>query len=146
MQEISYVYILASGFKHLYIGVTTELELRILQHKSDSHLDSFTARYNIKDLVYFERFADVPSAIAREKQLKRWSRIKKIRLIVAENPTWRDLSEDWGTPIQPFREQDLNLPASFHPAKQSNPLAEVEIQGSLRCGGKSAASGRDDVI
>jgi putative endonuclease len=113
MQEISYVYILASGFKHLYIGVTIELELRVLQHKNSSHPGSFTARYNIKDLVYFERFADLPSAIAREKQLKRWSRIKKIHLIVAENPTWRDLSEDWGKPIEPFREEDLNPPASF---------------------------------
>ncbi|HZY72611.1 MAG TPA: GIY-YIG nuclease family protein [Edaphobacter sp.] len=113
MQEISYVYILASGFKRFYIGVTTELELRVLQHKNDFHPDSFTARYNIKDLVYFERFADLPSAITREKQLKRWSRIKKIRLIVAENPTWRDLSEDWGQPIEPFQEQNLNSPASF---------------------------------
>ncbi len=113
MQEISYVYILASGFKHLYIGVTTELELRVLQHKNGSSPTSFTARYNIRDLVYFERFADVHSAIAREKQLKRWSRIKKIRLIVAENPTWRDLSEDWVKPIEPFREQDLKRPVSF---------------------------------
>ncbi len=86
MHEISYVYILASGFKHLYIGVTTEIEIRIQQHKNNSYPDSFTTRYNIKDLVYFERFGDIASAITREKQLKRWSRIKKIRLIVAENP------------------------------------------------------------
>ncbi len=114
MHEISYVYILASAFKHLYIGVTAEIEHRILQHKNHSFPDGFTARYNIKDLVYFERFADLPSAIARKKQLKRWSRIKKIRLIVAENPTWRDLSADWGKPIEPFQEKNLNPPTSFH--------------------------------
>ncbi|GGG66603.1 GIY-YIG nuclease family protein [Edaphobacter dinghuensis] len=111
MPEISYI--LASGFKHLYIGVTTELEHRILQHKNGSFPDSFTERYNIKYLVYFERFADLSSAITREKQLKRWSRIKKLRLIVNENPTWRDLSEDWGKPIEPFREENLKPPLSF---------------------------------
>jgi putative endonuclease len=113
MQEISYVYILASGFKHLYIGVTTELELRLLQHKNGTYPGSFTSRYNITDLVYFERFADLHSAIAREKQLKRWSRIKKIRLIVAENPAWRDLSEDWGRPMEAFQEQDVKPPGTF---------------------------------
>jgi putative endonuclease len=113
MREISYIYILSNGFKRLYIGVTANLDLRIRQHRNEVDPDSFTARYNIKDLVYFERFSDIESAIAREKQLKRWSRIKKIRLIVAENPTWRDLSEDWGRPIEPFREEDLKPPRSF---------------------------------
>ena len=113
MQEISYVYILASGFKHLYIGVTTEIEYRILQHKNNTYPNSFTARYNIKDLVYFERFADLASAITREKQLKRWSRVKKIALIVAQNPTWRDLSEDWHKPVEPFNEQNLRPPKTF---------------------------------
>ena len=113
MQEISYVYILASGFKRLYIGVTTEIEQRIMQHKNNTCPDSFTARYNIKNLVYFERFADLPSAITREKQLKRWSRVKKIALIVAENPTWRDLSMDWYQPTEPFKEQDLRPPTTF---------------------------------
>ena len=113
MPEVAYVYILASGFKHLYIGVTTELEVRILQHRNGSFPGSFTDRYNIKHLVYVERFADLPSAITREKQLKRWSRIKKIRLIVNENPAWRDLSENWGKPIEPFREESLRPPLSF---------------------------------
>ena len=113
MQEISYVYILASGLKHLYIGVTTELENRIQQHKNGSYANSFTARYKINRLVYFERFADLHSAITREKQLKRWSRIKKIRLIVEENPAWRDLSEDWGKPVKPFREEDVRPPVGF---------------------------------
>jgi putative endonuclease len=121
MQEISYVYILASGFKRLYIGVTTEIEHRTLQHQNKAHPSSFTARYNMKDLVYFERFADLPSAITREKQLKRWSRIKKIRLIVATNPTWRDLSKDWGEPIKPFSEQDLKPPTTFPSPQNTSP-------------------------
>jgi hypothetical protein len=52
----------------------------------------------------FERYVDIRDTIAREKQLKRWSRIKKTRLIVAMNPDWKDLSEEWGKPIEPFRE------------------------------------------
>jgi putative endonuclease len=118
MQEISYIYILASGFKHLYIGVTSNLDIRIRQHKNETDPDSFTARNNMKDLVYFERFADINSAIAREKQLKRWSRIKKIRLIVAENPTWRDLS------IHPNRSPPTNLPLLL-PCVYSNPHPNV---------------------
>jgi len=102
MIEFGYVYILASGFKHLYIGVTSHLELRVGQHKDGTYPCSFTDRYNIKQLVYFERFAQMQTAIAREKQLKRWSRVKKIRLVVAENPEWRDLSEEWGGGIEPF--------------------------------------------
>ncbi len=102
MEKHGYVYILASGFKHLYIGVTSSLERRVWQHKNGIYAAAFTARYNIKQLVYFEHFASMDTAIAREKQLKRWSRIKKIQRIVAANPDWRDLSLDWGRPVQPF--------------------------------------------
>jgi putative endonuclease len=98
MDEIAYVYILASDFHKLYIGVTSEIEIRIAKHKDEADASSHTARYNIKKLVYFERFSAMGAAIAREKQLKRWSRIKKIRLIVAQNPTWQDLSADWSKP------------------------------------------------
>jgi putative endonuclease len=103
--EQAYVYILASSFKHLYIGITTEIEVRIRQHKNHTYPNSFTARYKIDQLVYLERYALVTTAIAREKQLKRWSRIKKIRLIVSQNPTWQDLSEEWGKPIAPYVEK-----------------------------------------
>jgi putative endonuclease len=100
--EFGYVYILASGFKHLYIGVTSHLEVRVGKHKDGTYPCSFTERYNIKQLVYFERFAEMQTAIAREKQLKHWSRVKKIRLIVAENPAWRDLSAEWGESVELF--------------------------------------------
>jgi putative endonuclease len=101
MQKQAYVYILASTFQKLYIGVTTEIEIRIKQHKEGRFEDSFTSRYKIDRLVYIERFTEISPAIAREKQLKRWSRIKKIRLIVSQNPTWQDLSQEWGIPIEP---------------------------------------------
>src|ERR1700730_1453277 len=96
MVEQAYVYIMASSFQRLYIGITTEIEVRISQHKNGAYPDSFTTRYKIDKLVYFETFARIPEAIAREKQLKNWSRIKKLRLIVAQNPKWQDLSADWG--------------------------------------------------
>ncbi len=102
MEKTGYVYILASGFKHLYIGVTSNLERRVAQHKAGTYTAAFTERYNIKQLVYFERFGGLDTAIAREKQLKRWSRVKKIRLIVASNPDWADLSAAWGTPVEAF--------------------------------------------
>jgi putative endonuclease len=89
LPEQAYVYILASSFQRLYIGITTDFETRMRQHKSHEHPTGFTARYNIDKLVYYECYALVIQAVAREKQLKRWSRIKKIGLIVALNPTWQ---------------------------------------------------------
>jgi putative endonuclease len=109
---IAYVYILSGDSKRLYIGVTSQIEIRMKQHKENRFPDSFTARYNIKRLVYFERFGDINEAIAREKQLKRWSRIKKIALIVSTNPDWCDLSADWGRPIKPF-DGKLRPPTTF---------------------------------
>lgn len=113
MYQYAYVYILASVFKRLYIGVTTRLEQRVWEHKNKVHPESFTARYSINQLVYVERFANVGSAISREKELKRWLRKKKIALIVASNPDWRDLSLEWGKAIEPFREENLRPPTRF---------------------------------
>ncbi len=106
LAEYAYVYILANTFKHLYIGITTNLMKCVAQHKDSDAPDSFTARYKINQLVYFERYATIPTAIAREKQLKRWSRIKKINLIVQQNPTWQDLSLEWLQPIQLYQWPD----------------------------------------
>ncbi len=102
MPEYAYVYILANGFKKLYIGITTDLEQRIAQHKAKKHPDSFTARYRIDQLVYYERFTLISAAIAREKHLKGWLRIRKVALIVAANPTWRDLSTEWSKPMKAY--------------------------------------------
>jgi putative endonuclease len=94
-----YVYILTNRSKTLYVGVTSDLVRRVWQHKNHAYA-GFTDRYAIDCLVWFETYGDVHAAIAREKQIKGWTRAKKMALIVATNPTWRDLSEDWGKPIQ----------------------------------------------
>jgi putative endonuclease len=87
-----FVYILASRSRTLYIGVTNDLRRRVEQHRAGK-MGSFTKRYEITRLVYFERFDHVVNAIAREKELKRWTRSRKIELIEAENSTWDDLFE-----------------------------------------------------
>ena len=89
-----YVYLLASDSGTLYIGVTNDLKRRLWEHKLGRH-PGFTQHYRINKLVYFETTGDVRSAIAREKQLKSWSRAGKIRLIEKHNPDWRDLSLNW---------------------------------------------------
>ncbi len=89
-----HVYILASSSAVLYTGVTNHLERRVAE-RGQKLLSAFSKRYNITRLVYFEAFGDVRAAIAREKQLKRWRRDKKVALIEKTNPKWRDLSEDF---------------------------------------------------
>jgi putative endonuclease len=77
-----------------YIGVTSELENRVWQHKNKVY-DGFTSKYEINKLVYYEEYQWIHDAIAREKQLKGGSRQKKIDLIIAANPGWNDLSDGW---------------------------------------------------
>jgi len=90
-----YVYILTNKANTvLYIGVTSDIEHRVWQHKQKV-FQGFTSRYNCNKLVYFEEFQWIHDAIAREKQLKAGSRQKKIDLIVKENLSWSDLSEKW---------------------------------------------------
>jgi putative endonuclease len=100
--EYGYVYILSNGYKKLYIGVTSRLKVRVQQHKKRVDPTCHTARYNINQLVHFETFTTITAAIAREKQLKGWLRVRKVELIVANNPEWRDLSADWEQQIEPF--------------------------------------------
>ena|SRR5271156_6423508 len=89
------VYILSSCSRTLYVGVTKDLRIRMLQHR-EGRPGSFTARYNIDRLVYFERFQYILNAIAREKELKDWNRARKIALIESVNPTWEDLAAGLG--------------------------------------------------
>ncbi|HVJ63434.1 MAG TPA: GIY-YIG nuclease family protein [Tahibacter sp.] len=85
------VYILASAPNGtLYVGVTSDLIKRTWEHKSDL-VEGFTTKYQVHDLVWYERHETMESAIVREKTLKEWQRNWKIRLIVQSNPTWRDL-------------------------------------------------------
>ena len=87
-----YVYMMASNNNHaLYIGVTNNLSRRVYEHKTGI-LAGFTEKYNVHKLVWCESCHDIKSAIAREKQLKRWSRSKKEMLINKMNPEWSDLS------------------------------------------------------
>ena len=94
-----YVYILASRSRTLYVGVTNDLIRRMCQHRSGV-FGGFSSDYKIRRLVYFEQHGWIGQAIAREKQLKRWRREKKVWLIERENPTWEDLSDDWFKPIK----------------------------------------------
>jgi putative endonuclease len=96
-----YVYIMTNRSRNFYIGVTSKLQIRTLQHK-DGEFGGFTSKYKLDRLVYFEVFSDIRTEISREKQLKGWSRIKKIGLIVSINPTWKDLSEEWGKSFLPL--------------------------------------------
>ena len=89
-----YVYIMTNRSKTLYTGVTSKLEKRVYEHKHGL-TGGFTSKYKVDRLVYFERFANVRSAIAREKQIKGMSRLKKMALIVSMNPESKDLSEGW---------------------------------------------------
>ena len=90
-----FVYILASKRNGtLYIGVTSNLEKRIFEHKNKL-IKGFTEKYNLKILVYYEITSDINSAIRREKQLKKWNRKWKLELIEKSNPKWTDLSEGW---------------------------------------------------
>lgn len=93
-QKTYYVYILANISKTIYVGFTNDLHRRVWEHRAKQR-DSFTRDYNITMLVYFEASTWVDDAIAREKQIKRWSRSKKIWLIEQENPGWLDLAADW---------------------------------------------------
>lgn len=89
-----FVYILASNSGTLYIGVTSNLHKRAWEHKNKLR-KGFTEVHEIHRLLYWEEFVDIRNAIAREKQLKGWSRKKKVALLEKKNPAWRDLSKDW---------------------------------------------------
>jgi putative endonuclease len=94
MQLGGWVYILTNRPNGtLYVGVTSDLVLRMAQHR-DGTFEGFSKEYGLKRLVYAERHDDIAGAIAREKRLKTWLRAWKVRLIVAENPDWRDLAEE----------------------------------------------------
>jgi putative endonuclease len=85
-----YVYIMASRSRVLYTGVTNDLDARVAQHKGRL-IPGFTSKYRVTRLVHFEEFTHVRDAIAREKQIKSWTRAKRLRLIENTNPYWTDL-------------------------------------------------------
>ena len=94
MDKSCYVYILASKRNGtLYIGITSNLIKRVWEHKEEL-VESFTKKYNVKKLVYYEQYNDPENAIKREKRLKKYARKWKLELIEKENPKWRDLYYD----------------------------------------------------
>jgi putative endonuclease len=118
------VYIMASRSHRFYVGVTNDIERRVREHKAHV-VESHTAKYNIERLVWYETHGDVGVAIAREKQLKGWVREKKIRLIESLNPTWQDLSEEWGKPLLPLRANRRSFDSG---AKTSPPPLRMTIK------------------
>jgi putative endonuclease len=94
MREVFHVYITASKSRVIYVGMTNDLARRVREHK-EKGTQSFTNRFNVDRLVWFEEHGGPRSAIAREKQIKGWVRVKKIALIEAKNPQWKDLSIDF---------------------------------------------------
>jgi putative endonuclease len=92
-----YVYIMASHSGVLYTGVTSDLNKRVGEHK-EGQIPGFTKRYKVNRLVYYESFNDVNAAIAKEKQIKRWRREKKVALVESINRDWNDLARE----ISPF--------------------------------------------
>jgi len=102
-EHVYYIYILSNKNNNvLYTGVTNNLERRMLEHKSKIN-SGFTSKFNCSKLLYYEEFQWIDEAIAREKQIKGGSRLKKIKLINTHNPNWEDLSIDW------FSNQDIAL-------------------------------------
>jgi putative endonuclease len=89
-----FVYILASKTRRLYVGVTNDLVRRAWEHRTGA-IPGFTRRYGINRLVYFETMVEPAQAIAREKQIKDYARVKKVAMINSVNPGWNDLAELW---------------------------------------------------
>ncbi|MFA5322244.1 MAG: GIY-YIG nuclease family protein [Smithella sp.] len=89
-----YLYIVASKKNGtLYIGVTGDLVKRTYEHKQNA-IDGFTKKYNVHNLVYYETYKDIEEAILREKQMKKWNRKWKVRIIEENNPEWKDLYKE----------------------------------------------------
>ena len=89
----AFVYIMSNKSHRLYTGVTADLVNRVREHKEGSYPNGFTARYRFTRLVYLEARATLAQAAAREKQIKAWTRARRVALIQKENPNWLDLSD-----------------------------------------------------
>ena len=99
--HIYFVYLLASRRNGtLYCGVTNNVQRRMAEHRAGK-AESFTRRYGVTQLVWFEAHSDINEAILQEKRIKKWNRAWKIVMIEAVNPGWRDLAVDLGLPVLP---------------------------------------------
>ena len=98
----------------LYTGLTNDIERRVHQHKTKA-VQGFTSRHHVDRLVYYEETDDIGAAIAREKQIKGWTRARKIALINSFNPRWIDLAETWFARDDPVTPQRMSIPATPPP-------------------------------
>ena len=139
--KIYFVYIMTNRSKTLYTGVTNSLIRRVREHKQRIG-SGFTSKYKLDRLVYYERFEDVHRAIGREKQIKGWSRLKRIALIVSINPAWRDLSLEWYERHAYQPDSPVLLPAS--PTVSSRGPRFLRAEGSMHFAGSTAATSAID--
>ena len=100
-EKLFYVYVMASRSRTLYVGFTSDLYVRVQQHRKGTY-EGFSSENNCRRLVSSETYTDPITAMAGEKQIKRWRGEKKLFLIEQSNPTWIDLSADWGTLSNPY--------------------------------------------
>ena len=112
-----YVYIMASISRVIYVGVTGFLMARVLRHRAGEG-GGFTRKYRVHRLVYFHTFHNIGDAIARETEIKKWRREKKVALIEARNPTWEDLAEGWGAPAVMRVERKAGSSPGFQPGSE----------------------------
>jgi|SRR5882724_3078392 len=122
--KLYYTYILASDSGTFYIGFTGFLEQRVFQHKEKS-IEGFTKKYGVHRLLHFESFDEGHRAMARETQLKGWTRAKKIALIEKNNPQWKDLSADW------YRDINEGF-AKFRRSLEKRDSSTSRAKGALR--------------
>jgi putative endonuclease len=108
-----FVYIMSNASKTLYIGVTNNLDRRLYEHR-EKISDSFTKKYNITKLVYYEQFGDIKQAIQRETSLKGWLRKKKVDVITSMNPLWKDLSAEWNVSADDKSQAAESSDSSLH--------------------------------
>jgi putative endonuclease len=136
-----YVYIMASRSLNFHPGVTNSIYRRALQHKT-AEIGGFTKRYNINRLVYYETFEHIGNAIAREKQVKAWTRAKRLALIKSINPTWQDLAEGRGTEaelqIPRFARDDKSLDEGESLSSQKKEVVGTDEATSLQIKNKIA--------
>jgi len=130
-----YVYIMTNRPRShvLYVGVTGDLTRRVFQHKNKL-VNGFTSRYNLTRLAYYECFFYSDAAIAREKEIKRWRRSKKIKLIESMNPRWDDLAERWSEvykPTTPSAPREIPRPAGENAGLRDD---AVSMEGNKQLG------------
>ena len=112
-----YVYIMASKSRVIYVGMTGFLMARVLRHRGGEG-GAFTRKYRVHRLVYVESFQNVENAIARETEIKKWRREKKVALIVGENRTWEDLAAGWGEPAGMTVTEKAGSSPGFQPGSE----------------------------